>query len=142
MNIATPFEGWHSLPPEEPRLYGLRCSSCGAYFFPPTEMNFCRNPDCDGEHFQRLALSDNGRLWSFSEQCYEPPPPYKVDGKFRPYMIAVVELERERMLVTGRMPEGVRVDKLKIGMQMRLTFAPLVGEAGEELQVWAWEPAT
>lgn len=140
--MSSPFEGWHSLPPEEPRLFGLRCTTCNAYFFPPVETSFCRNPDCDGRQFQRLALSAEGRLWSFSEQCYEPPPPYKVNGAFEPYLIAVVELERERMLVAGRVPAHFKANQLKIGMTMRLALAPLAGEPNEELIVWAWEPAT
>ena len=39
-------EGWMRVDPDDPRLLGTRCRSCGNYFF-PRETSFCRKRTLD-----------------------------------------------------------------------------------------------
>ncbi len=67
-------EGWFRMDPEDPRLLGTRCEACQSYFF-PKETLACRNPSCDGTELKEVPLSRRGRLWSFTNNEYQPPAP-------------------------------------------------------------------
>jgi hypothetical protein len=81
-----------------PRLIGSRCRACGTYAF-PKESFFCRNPACASSELEEVPLSTRGRLWSYTNNCYAPPPPYVASDPFQPYAVAAVELEKERMVL-------------------------------------------
>lgn len=131
-------EGWFTLDEAEPALLGSRCTSCGTYYF-PKQANFCRNPGCEGEEFEEVPLSRSGKLWSFTNACYQPPEPYIAADPFVPYAIAAVQLEREQMLVLGQVVSGVGVEELKAGMDMQLVLEDVPGEGGERVS-WKWQP--
>ena len=75
-------EGWFT-DDEEPRLLGTRCDACGSYFF-PRETSFCRNPECASTELSLVPLSRRGRLWSFTDNRYAPPPPYVACSRMPP----------------------------------------------------------
>lgn len=131
-------EGWFTLDEAEPALLGSRCTSCGTYYF-PKQGNFCRNPACEGEEFEEVPLSRKGKLWSFTNACYQPPEPYVAADPFVPYAIAAVQLEREQMMVLGQVVSGVGVEALKAGMDMQLVLEDVPGEGGERV-TWKWQP--
>lgn len=137
---APVIENWFTQDSGSPRLLGTCCEACGTYHFPPQRV-FCRNPDCDSDAFEDVELSSAGRLWSFTDACYAPPPPYVYDEPFEPYAIAAVELEDERMVVLGQVIRGVGIDDLAIGMDMTLALEAIPGNDGERL-TWKWQPAT
>lgn len=140
--IERPFlEGWFAHDAEGAHLVGTRCTTCGTFYFPP-HVRFCRNPACDGEQFEQLPLSRQGRLWSFTDACYQPPEPFIAPDPFVPFAIAAVELEREKMIVLGPVAAGVGVDQLQVGMQMQLVIATLSETATERHLVWNWQPLT
>ena len=91
-------EGWFTLDPERPALLGSRCARCQSVFF-PRETSFCRKPGCGGRDFTETELSRTGTIWSFTDNRYQPPPPYVSADPFEPYAIAAVELEAEQMVV-------------------------------------------
>jgi uncharacterized OB-fold protein len=132
-------EGWMRVDEADPRLLGSRCRACGSFFF-PKETSFCRNPECASSEFEEVPLSRRGRLWSFTNNCYPPPPPYVAPEPFEPYAIAAVELEREKMVVLGQVVPGVRVEQLKVGMEMELVIAPLFADDEHVHLVWKWRP--
>ncbi|MGZ4707759.1 MAG: Zn-ribbon domain-containing OB-fold protein, partial [Acidimicrobiales bacterium] len=68
-------EGWFTTDPEHPALLGTQCTTCQAIFF-PREESFCRNPQCMGREFTERELSRTGTVWSFTDNRYQPPPPY------------------------------------------------------------------
>lgn len=129
-------DDWFTLDAREPRLLGSRCTSCGSYYFPKVS-GFCRNPDCDGEHFDEVPLSRTGTLWSFTDARYAPPPPFVANDPFEPFAVAAVELERERMVVLGPVVDGVGVDALRLGMTMELALESLA----DGKLTWKWRPA-
>jgi|SRR5579863_1161687 len=130
--------GWYTL--EEPAaLLGSRCLTCGSYFFPRLS-TFCRNPHCEGSQFEELRLSRSGRIWSFTNACYPPPPPYLAPEPFVPFAIAAVELERERLIVLGQVVSGVDVAQLAVGMAVELVLETLFRDADGDRVVWKWRP--
>jgi uncharacterized OB-fold protein len=131
-------EGWFSLE-EPPHLIGARCRSCGTYFFPKLS-SYCRNPVCDGTSFEEVQLSRTGRIWSYTNACYQPPPPFVAAEPFVPFAIAAVELAAERMIVLGQVVTGVDVTQLKVGMPVELVLEPLYRDGGTDKLVWKWKP--
>ena len=134
-------DGWYTLDDKQPQLIGSRCRSCNSYFF-PGQTDYCRNPRCDSEDLVSQPLSRGGILWSFSRQHYEPPPPYVKGEKFTPYIIAAVELSREKMIVLGQVTAETALTSLKIGMPMQLVLAPLYRDSDGEYMVWNWAPGS
>lgn len=133
-------EGWFREDGDGAVLLGSRCRRCETYAF-PRQTSFCRNPACDGTEFEEVALSRRGTLWSFTNNCYAPPPPYVARDPFEPYAIAAVELGREKMVVLGQVVPGVGVSDLKAGMEMELVVDTLYEDDETEYTVWKWKPA-
>jgi uncharacterized OB-fold protein len=132
-------EGWYTLEPQ-PHLIGSRCRACGTYFFPRLS-SFCRNPACEGNAFDEVKLSRTGRIWSYTNACYPPPPPFVAPQPFVPFAIAAVELEAERMIVLGQVAAGIDVSQLKVGMPVELVLETLYSEGGQDKLVWKWKPS-
>ena len=123
-----------------PHLLGSRCSTCGTVYFPRLE-GFCRHPDCDGESFEDVPLSRRGRLWSYTNAAYQPPPPYvPVSDPYEPFAIAAVELDAERMVVLGQCAAGIDVADLEVGMEMELVLEPLFSDEDGDAVIWKWQP--
>ena len=141
MKTKTPaVEGWFTLDAARPHLIGTRCTQCGTYFF-PKETSFCRNPTCSSSELEEVELSSRGRLWSYTNNCYAPPPPFVAADPFAPYAVAAVELERERMVVLGQVEASVGVAALEVGMPMELALGTLYEDAKHEYLIWKWRPA-
>ena len=132
-------EGWFTID-DEPVLLGNRCTSCGTVFFPKASF-FCRNPACDGAEFAEARLSRHGRIWSFTDAQYQPPPPYipRADP-FEPFALAAVELADEQMVVLGQIATGFGVGDLSVGQQVELVVEPLYADGGTEYVVYKWKP--
>lgn len=134
-------EGWYSIDPANPHLLGSKCKSCGTYSF-PAETVFCKNPACDSSEFAVVPLSTRGRIWSYTNACYQPPAPYIAKhDPYQPFALAAVELEKEKLIVLGQMVEGVQVSDLKIGQPVDLVLDILTSDATTEQIVWRWQPA-
>ena len=133
-------EGWFTLDPARPALLGTRCQACGTVFF-PREETFCRNPACVGTAFEEVELSRRGRLWSYTNNAYQPPAPYvSPKDPYQPFTVATVELERERMVVLGQVVDGVAVADLHVGMEMELVLDTLNVDEENEYVVYKWRP--
>lgn len=132
-------EGWFTEQDGKAFLLGSRCCGCGTYYFPRLS-TYCKNPACDSEKFEEVPLSRTGKVWSFTNACYEPPEPFIAAKPFVPYTIAAVELDKEKMIVLGQVVEGVNVSDLKAGMEMELVVAPLNEDESTVKTVWKWQP--
>ena len=108
-------------------------------FFPKEEF-FCKNPACQGRDFDEVPLSRRGKLWSFTNNCYQPPAPYVSPDPFVPYTVAAVELAEEKIVVLGQVVQGVSVGDLKAGMEMELVLDTLFEDEEQEHIVWKWKP--
>lgn len=131
-------DGWFTT--EGPALLGTRCTSCGSYFF-PRQTYLCRNPDCLGRELEEVPLSRTGKVWSFTNACYEPPPPFVATTEpFEPFTIAAVELDHEKMVVLGQMVRGIDVEDLRAGQPVELVIDTLFEDDDHEYLVWKWRP--
>jgi len=141
MPVRVPaVEGWFTLGDEgEPALLGSRCTSCGTYAF-PAEKQFCRNPDCEGQEFETVELSRRGKIWSYTDARYQPPPPYVPADPYVPFCLAAVELATEKLVVMGQVVGGVTVADLAVGDEVELVIETLYAEDDTEFVVWIWRP--
>jgi uncharacterized OB-fold protein len=135
-------EGWFTLGDEgAPALLGSRCTVCGTYAF-PAETQFCRNPDCVSQEFETVALSRRGRIWSYTDARYQPPPPYVAADPYVPFCLAAVELAAEKLVVMGQVTAGVTVDDLKVGDEVELVVDTLYADDDSDYLVWKWQPVS
>lgn len=131
-------EGWFTTGPD-PALVGSRCTTCGSVFFPRTE-GFCRNPQCDGDEFADAELSRRGRVWSYTDAQYQPPPPYiPATDPYEPFALAAVELP-EGIVVLGQVASGYSVADLAVGHEVELVVEPLYADETGERTIWRWKP--
>jgi uncharacterized protein len=132
-------EGWFTTD-DAPALLGTRCQTCGTVSF-PRQATFCRNPGCNSDQLDEVRLSRQGRIWSFTDARYQPPPPYvpRTDP-YVPFAIAAVELEAEGMIVLGQVAEGYGVDDLSIGAAVELVVEPLYADGDTTYLTWKWRP--
>ena len=137
-NRVPAIEGW-MVADGQAALVGSQCKNCKSYFF-PKETFFCRNPSCQSSDFEELALSQRGTLWSYTNNCYPPPKPYMAADPFVPYIVAAVELDKEKMVVLGQVVEGVSIEDLEVGMRMELALGQLYEDDENEYIVWKWKP--
>jgi uncharacterized OB-fold protein len=135
-------DGWFAADDSGvPHLTGAKCPQCGTYVFPPRASN-CPNPGCDGDQLEQVPLSRRGKLWSYTENRYAPPPPYPSPDPFEPFAVAAVELADEGLIVLGKVVDGTLAADLKVGLEMELTTMPLfVDDDGVERIVYAWRIA-
>ena len=140
MNATPAIDGWFTTDPE-PTLLGSRCDTCGTVFFPPTAAEgFCRNPACSGDTFSGVPLSRRGRVWSYTDAQYQPPPPYIAPtDPFEPFALAAVELE-EGMVVLGQVAAGHGVDDLQVGAEVEVVVETLYTDDTGERSIWRWKP--
>lgn len=142
-------DGWFDSGPV-PALIGSRCAECRTVFFPPARSR-CRNPYCGSVAMREHRLPRRGRVWSYTDARYQPPPPYVPDGDpYRPFALAAVELteDAERagdgaggsIVVLGQVAEGFGVSDLAIGAEVELVVERLYADEDGDRVVWRWRP--
>jgi len=122
--------------PGDTHLLVSRCKKCGSLYFPKAA--FCLNPDCENklENIEVIELSKTGKLYSFTHQLYQPPPPFRYEP-FQPFALGIVDF-----------PEGLRVwgiinktENLEIGMTMETAAGKLYEDEKYQYLTWMWQPA-
>jgi uncharacterized OB-fold protein len=125
-------------PSDAPRLIGGRHRGTGTLTFP-----LPAGPD--GADYDRVELSREGTLWSYTIQRFPPKSPhYKGDDNpktFQPYAVGYVELPGEIIVEARRKTDSFA--GLKVGLPMRLVIMPFGarGADGADLLTYAFEPA-
>jgi uncharacterized OB-fold protein len=134
-------DGWFTTEPE-PALLGHRCPACGTVAFPRPPLG-CPNPACGSDELEPTPLSRRGRIWSYTDARYQPPPPYVVPGdEHVPFCIVAVELTAEKMIVLGQVVAGVTVDELTLGQEVELVVDTLFTDDDGEHTIYKWRPVT
>jgi hypothetical protein len=104
-----------------------RCANCGALRHPPGPMcPACGQPG-DGGY---VVAAGTGEVFSYVVHHHPPVP-----GKKLPLVVALVQLP-EGVRMVGELP-GVRPDRVRIGLPVRVAFARL----DDDLTLPAWRPA-
>ncbi|MFL6158967.1 MAG: Zn-ribbon domain-containing OB-fold protein [Marmoricola sp.] len=142
MTTTPAIDGWFTTGTATsggPALIGSRCTSCATVFFPRTA-GFCRNPACDGDEFADTELSRTGRVWSYTDAQYQPPPPYiPAADPYVPFALAAVELP-EGIVVLGQVADGFGVADLKVGDEVELVVETLYTDETGDRTIWRWRP--
>ena len=119
-----------------PHLVGGRHTKTGRIVFPFPS-------GAEARQYERLPLSSEGTLWSFTVQRFRPKsPPYAGaddERSFRPFALGYVELPGQIIVET-------RIDtddfgKLKIGMPMKLAAVPFERTDAGAALTYAFRPA-
>ncbi|HVW31164.1 MAG TPA: OB-fold domain-containing protein [Acidimicrobiia bacterium] len=123
-----------------PTLLGSRCTACGVVAFPP-RTGTCPNPACRCTGTEVHPLARTGRVWSYTDARYQPPPPYvSPSDPYEPFVLAAVELDADGLVVLGQMTAGCTAGTTTVGQPVELVVEPLL-ETAETLQlVWKWRP--
>ncbi|WP_327089062.1 Zn-ribbon domain-containing OB-fold protein [Nonomuraea sp. NBC_01738] len=133
--MTLAIDGWFAIEDDDTHLIGTRCADCGTIAFPPRP-GFCRNPHCSGENQEEHRLPRRGTVWSYTNACYPPPPPFATAEPYTPVTLAAVELAEAGLIVLGQV-SGLTVDDLRIGMEVELTH----GALADGPLVWMWGAA-
>ena len=133
-------EGWFAVGDDGPHLSGARCGECGTYVFPPRATG-CPNPACTNDELDPVPLARTGTLWSFTENRYQPPPPYPQTDPFEPYALAAVELDDDGIVVLGQVARHVHARDLRVGMEMQLELDVLHRDDEHDYLGYVWAPA-
>ena len=123
---------------DEPHLIGGRLPASGGYCF-PLHLGGA-DPRHPGEVAEEVLLSRRGRIWSFTNSAYPPPPPFVLTEPYQPVVVAAVELEVEKMVVLGQVAPGWTVDDLRVGDQVELALGVLYEDDDHEYLTWQWRP--
>ena len=91
------------------KLYIQRCSNCGYQCHPPEAM--CKR--CQTTHFEYVASSGKGTIYSFVTAHHPPVPPFEY-----PHVVILVELE-EGIRIISNLIDG-NTDDLRIGRAVAL----------------------
>ena len=133
-------EGWFNVDEDgTAALSGSRCTLCGTYAFPAAKQ-YCGNPDCTSQAFESVALSRHGKIWSYTDARYQPPPPYVAADPYVPFCLVAVELAAEKLVVMGQVVAGVTVEDLKVGDEVELVVDTLYVKDDHDYLVWKWKP--
>ncbi len=134
-------DGLFTMDEQEPHLIGGVGKARKSYFFPKDLAG--KDPYCvDEAEFDEVLLSRKGKVWSYTSAGYAPPPPYKaVKDPWEPFVLAGVELEKEKLVVLGQMAGDVKLEDMSIGMAVELTLDVLYEDEENEYLVWKWKPA-
>jgi uncharacterized OB-fold protein len=115
-------EGWFTTS-EPYTLIGAKCTACGTELKP-------------------TPLSRKGKVWSYTENHYAPPPPYVAADPFEPYALAAVELEAEGIVILGQVATGVMAADLSIGQEVEVDLQVLYrDDEGVDHWIWTWAPS-
>lgn len=118
------------------------CRSCHNLAFPA--QSSCAR--CTGTDVEPTVLERRGRLWGYTIQRFVPKTPYLAAGHAdgAPYGVGYVELadvaHRSTILVESRLTV-TDVDRLRVGLDMELTFESLPAADGEDVWSFAFAPA-
>ena len=131
-------EGWFTTD-DAPHLLVSRGTETGSYFF-PKNLAFSRNPAAPAEELEEVGLSRLGKVWSWTTNHYEPPPPYVAPDPLAPYTVLAVELPEEQMVVLGGLAAGCDPGELAVGAEVELVLGTLHEDYEHEYVVWNWRP--
>jgi uncharacterized protein len=119
---------WEFIQAHDMRLQ--RCAECGAYRYPPGPA--CAR--CLSTEWEWAPFSGRGQLvsWVVFHRQYFPELPV-------PYYVAAVSTAEGPILIANLVNLGGRTPRLD--MPMRLVYETARTAAGEEWQIYQWEPA-
>ena len=134
-------EGLFRVDGERAVLFGSRRRSTGVVKFPAERPELFDGDPNIQEDIEKIELSTDGTLYTFTTQEFPPPLPYRGvrDPKaFTPYVVGFVELAEN--IIVESLIVGATADELRIGQRLVSTVTTLETEDGESLTTFAFRP--
>ena len=125
---------------EEPHLIGGRFKKTGAFCFPRDLGG--SDPTFENDEIEEVLLGRFGKIWSYTNSVYPPPPPFIPQDPYVPVVVAAVELEKEKIVILGQIAAGFTVGDLTLGMEVELTLGTLYEDENHRYVTWNWKPTT
>jgi uncharacterized protein len=130
-------------PPLDPRLFsslepfrlaGSACTTCRTTTFPAQ----ADCPRCARRTMEPVDLPDEGRLWTWTVQAFEPKAPYvaPADG-FQPFPVGYVDLGD--VMVEARL--AAEPEELQVGMRLQLVPFEVSTTEDDRALGYAFAPA-
>lgn len=125
-------EGRYKLPTNgsEGYLLGTKCRQCGDYHYPLRHV--CLN--CFSEDVEEVALSNKGKLWTYSVARHTYPHVYLKP----PFIIAKVLLP-ENVFVNTILTD-IEYKDAEVGMDVRIYFFPIKEDEEQKIIAFAFKP--
>ena len=130
-------EGFFTIE-EETHLIGVRFKKSGSFCFPKSLGG--SDPDFPEDEIEEVLLSRVGKIWSYTNSAYPPPPPFIAAEPYVPIVIAAVELEEEKMVIIGQVVNGYSVEDLSVGMPVEVKVGTLYEDSEYRYLTWMWKP--
>ena len=89
---------------------------------------------------EEVLLSRFGKIWSYTNSAYPPPPPFIAAEPYEPIVIAAVELVKEKMVILGQVVNGYAVEDLSVGMTVEVAVGTLYEDSERRYLTWMWKP--
>jgi uncharacterized OB-fold protein len=118
------------------RVLGSRCKTCGTPYFP--KVAACHNPGCAASDVEDRSFGGKGVIWSYSVADFAPPSPHKYDKPFKPYVIAVVDMENGLRMI-GQMVDPL--ESVRVGAVVDLVIDTLYHEEDKAYTTWKFKLA-
>jgi uncharacterized OB-fold protein len=134
-------EGLFRIDGERTVLFASRRRSTGAIKFPAERPELFDGAPEIQEDIEKIELSTEGTLYTYTTQEFPPPLPYKGnrDPKtFQPYVVGFVELPEGVLVET--LIIGATADQLKIGQRLVSTTTTFEPDEGGSLVTFAFRP--
>jgi uncharacterized OB-fold protein len=134
-------EGLFRVDGERTVLFGSRRRSTGVVKFPAERPELFDGDPKIQEDIEKIELSTDGTLYTFTTQEFPPPLPYRGvrDPKaFTPYVVGFVELAEN--IIVESLIVGATADELRIGQRLVSTVTTLETEDGKSLTTFAFRP--
>jgi uncharacterized OB-fold protein len=131
-------EGVFTWPSDDPHFIASRCKTCGTVSFPKSGV--CRNPKCKNKlDVEEILLSRRGKLMTYTQINYQPPPPYVSPEPFIPFAIGEAGFP-EGIAILGQLT-GCKYEDLEIGMEVEMVVEKLFEDKdGNEVVAWKFRP--
>ena len=133
-------EGWFTLDEHSPPCLEAGAPRAGTLRF-PRRPSSAATRRCQGTEFAETELSRVGKIWSYTDACYQPPRPYEAADPYVPFALAAVELAAEQMVVMGQVVcPGWAWTTSRVGAEVELVLDTLYEDDDHEYLVWKWQP--
>jgi uncharacterized OB-fold protein len=136
-------EGLFRVDGDRAVLFASRRRSSGVVKFPAERAELFDGDQKIQDDIERIELSTEGTLYTYTTQEFVPPLPYKGDRSpdgFKPYVVGFVELA-EGVLVETLIVDVTPAD-LRIGQALVSTTTTLQPVDGEPVLTFAFRPAS
>jgi hypothetical protein len=115
--------------PQRYRLEAGKCKKCGQVYFPPRLI--C--PECKAQEFENIRLNPEGKLLTYTIIRVASD----IFSLQTPFAVGIIEL-KDGVRLTVQIAD-IELDKVKIGMSLKLVFRKIQDEGASGLHCYGYK---